>query len=197
MALTPKYERRNVLTGLAAMFLQSYNPTTPATLPPNTQVLGAQWLTPWFAVGASQEGLNFGFSRESSDITIEEQPTPVDVRTSSLAFNASLTLAEDTLETMRIAYGGGVTTVVAATGSTHGYEDLQISDEMEDFSFGFEGENQYGLARRVVIPVVKSVGEIETTYRRAESQRLYAVSFRSLVPLKDVKIRNITSLPTA
>ena len=81
MALTPKYERRNVLTGLAAMYLQSYDPDENVGLPPNSQVLGAQWLTPWFATGATQEGLNFGFSRESSDITIEEQPTPVDIRT--------------------------------------------------------------------------------------------------------------------
>lgn len=201
MALTPTYERRNVLTGLAAMWLKTVSATVPAVLPPNTVALGGDWTSvangSWTAMGATQEGLNFGFARESSDITIEEQPNPVDVRTSSLAFNASVTLAEDTLQTMRIAYGGGTITTVAATASTHGYEDLQISDEMEDFAFGFEGENQFKLPRRCVIPVVKSVGEIETTYRRAEEQRLYAVSFRSLVPLKDCKIRNITANPTA
>lgn len=192
MALTPSYERRNVLTGLAAMFLQTANPAVPATLPADTVVLGGAWSNPWTPVGASQEGLTFGFSRDSSDITIEEQPNPVDVRTSSLAFNADVTLSEDTLQTMRIAYGGGTITTVAGSATEFGYEELTISDEMEDFAFGFEGENQHKLPRRVLIPVVKSVGDIETGYRRAEEQRLYAVSFRSLVPLKDVKIRNLT-----
>lgn len=196
MALTPTYERRNVLTGLAAMFLQVADPDEPAALPANTLELGQVWTTPWTPLGASQEGLSFGFSRDSSDITIEEQPNPVDVRTSSLAFNANVTLAEDTLETMRIAYGGGTITTVSASTTEYGYQELEISDEMEDFAFGFEGENQHGLARRVVIPVVKSVGDIETGYRRAEEQRLYAVSFRSLVPLKDVKIRNMTPKTT-
>ena len=196
MALTPSYERRNVLTGLAAMFLQSVNPVTPAALPLDTVVLGATWTAPWLPLGATQEGLSFGFSRDSSDINIEEQPNPVDVRTSSLAFNADVTLSEDTLETMRIAYGGGTITTVSGTASVFGYQVLEISDEMEDFAFGFEGENQHKLPRRVLIPVVKSVGDIETGYRRAEEQRLYSVSFRSLVPLKDVKIRNITPKTT-
>jgi len=193
MALTPTYERRNVLTGLAAMYLQSYSPSGDAPeLPDGTVLLGGTWAAPWFPLGATQEGLNFGFARESSDITIEEQPNPVDVRTSSLAFNATVTLSEDTLQTMKVAYGGGTITTTAATTTAFGYESLKISDEMEDFSFAFEGENQFKLARRVLIPVVKSVGEIETTYRRAEEQRLYAVSFRSLVPLKDCEIINYT-----
>lgn len=194
MALTPTYERRNVLTGLASMYLQSADPDEPATLPPNTLVLGGSWPEPWTPLGATTEGLDFGFSRDSNDITIEEQPNPVDVRTSSLAFNADVTLSEDTLETMRIAYGGGTITTVAGDAETLGYQELEISDEMEDFAFGFEGENQHNLPRRVLIPVVKSVGDIETNYRRAEEQRSYAVSFRSLVPLKDVKILNLTPM---
>jgi hypothetical protein len=196
MALTPTYDRRNVLTGMAAMFLKTVDPEEPAELPPNTLALGAAWPTPWSPPGATTEGLTFGFSRDSNDITIEEQPSPVDTRTNGLEFTMDCTLSEDTIETMRIAYGGGIVTTVAATTTLHGYQDLKISSEMEDFAFGFEGENQFGLARRVVVPVVKSVGDIQTAYRRADSQRAYEVSFKSLVSLDDVLIRNITALPT-
>lgn len=196
MALTPSYDRRNVLTGLAAMFLKSADPNVPATLPPNTLPLGDPWPTDWTPPGATTEGLTFGFSRDSNDIVIEEQPNPVDTRTNGLEFTMDVTLSEDTIETMRIAYGGGVVTTVAATATAHGYQDFRIADEMEDFAFGFEGENQFNLPRRVVVPVVKSVGDIQTAYRRADSQRSYEVSFKSLVALKDVKIRNITTLPT-
>lgn len=196
MALTPTYDRRNVLTGLASMYLKNVNPAVAATIPANSLALGAAWPTPWTPPGATTEGLTFGFSRDSNDITIEEQPSPVDTRTNGLSFTADVTLSEDTIPTMRIAYGGGTVTAVAATATEHGYEDLQISDEMEDFAFGFEGENQFQKPRRVCVPVVKSVGDIQTAYRRADSQRSYEVSFKSLVALKDVKIRNIVSNPT-
>lgn len=196
MALTPTYDRRNVLTGLASMFLKAADPEEPATIPPNTLALGGVWDTPWTPPGATTEGLTFGFSRDSNDISIEEQPSPVDTRTNGLSFTADVTLSEDTIQTMRIAYGGGTVDAVAATTTEFGYEDLEISDEMEDFAFGFEGENQFNLPRRVCIPVVKSVGDIQTAYRRADSQRSYEVSFKSLVALKDVKIRNITAAPT-
>lgn len=196
--LTPAYDRRNVLTGMAAMFLKSADPENPATLPPNDLALGSPWPEEddWTPPGATTEGLTFGFSRDSNDIVIEEQPNPVDTRTNGLEFTMDVTLSEDTIETMRIAYGGGIVTTVAATADEHGYQDLRIADEMEDFAFGFEGENQFQLPRRVVVPVVKSVGDIQTAYRRADSQRSYEVSFKSLVALKDIHIRNITSKPT-
>lgn len=198
----PSYDRRNVLTGLASMYAQpaalpdADEEDIPA-VPPNTLAHGAVWNTQeWVPLGASQEGLNFGFTRETNDIMIEEQPNPVDRRTESLQFTASVTLAEDTFETMRLAYGGGTIVDVPATATLHGYQELQVSDEMEDFAFGFEGQNQWKKARRVCIPVCKSAGEIETTYRRSEEQRLYAVSFISLVPLSQCTFRNITSDPT-
>jgi hypothetical protein len=179
------------------MYAQPVDPDTPAEIPPDTLAHGAVWThQDWVPLGASQEGLNFGFTRETNDIMIEEQPNPVDRRTESLQFTASVTLAEDTFETMRIAYGGGTIVDVPATASAHGYQELQVSDEMEDFAFGFEGQNQWKKARRVCIPVCKSAGEIETTYRRSEEQRLYAVSFISLVPLSDCTFRNITADPT-
>lgn len=196
MAFTPAYDRRNVLTGLAAMFLKTVDPDEPAVLPENTLELGEPWEDPWSPPGATTEGLTFGFSRDANDIMIEEQPSPVDTRTNSLEFTMDCTLSEDTIETMRLAYGGGIVDTHAATTTLHGYQDLQISDEMEDFAFGFEGENQFKLPRRVVVPVVKSVGDIQTAYRRADSQRSYEVSFKSLVALADVKIRNITAVPT-
>lgn len=194
--LTPAYDRRNVLTGQAALYLKSADPDEAAVLPENSLPLGAPWEGDWTPPGATTEGLTFGFSRDSNDIVIEEQPNPVDTRTNGLEFTMDVTLSEDTIETMRVAYGGGIITTVAATASEHGYQDLRIADEMEDFAFGFEGENQFQLPRRVVVPVVKSVGDIQTAYRRADSQRSYEVSFKSLVALKDVHIRNITQAPT-
>jgi hypothetical protein len=38
------------------------------------------------------------------------------------------------------------------------------------------------------------VAEVETSYRRAETQRLYAVSFRMVNPLSELIIKEMTAL---
>lgn len=195
--LTPSYERKNVLTGMASMYMKPADPLSPAVLPLDTLALGAVWPGDWKGVGATMDGLNFQFQRQKSAIHIEEQPNEVDSRTKDLKFQMQVDFSEDTLQTMRIAYGGGTIATVAAGASTYGYSQLVISDEMEDLAFGFEGQNQFGLARRCVIPIVKSVGNIKTQYRRAAKQRIYSVNLESVVPLSQCPIRDINALPTS
>lgn len=195
--LVPVYERRNVLTGMAQCYMKPVDPTTAAVIPADTIDLGEAWPSPWAAIGATQDGLQFGFQRQKQDIMIEEQVNPVDTRTKSLRFEMQLDFSEDTLATMRIAYGGGNITTAVAGATTYGYSELVIADEMEDYAFGFEGQNQFGLPRRCVVPVVKSVGNIKTKYRRAAQQRLYSVTLESLTPLSTVKIRDLTAVPTS
>lgn len=197
--LTPAYDRRNVLTGQAACFMKQADDDVPAVLPADTLALGTAWPTAddWAPIGATLDGLNFGFQRSKQDIHIEEQPNPVDTRTKDLKFQMQLDFSEDTLATMRIAYGGGNITTAVATSTLYGYSELIISDEMEDFAFGFEGQNQFRMARRCVVPIVKSVGNIKTQYRRAHQQRIYSVQLESLVPLAQCPIRDITAAPHA
>lgn len=196
-AFIPAYERKNVLVGMARMFLAPYSNETPETLPEDTVVLNGAWAGNWAPIGATQEGVTVGFTRETEDISIEEQSTPVDTKTSSIAFNISTVLSEDTLQTMKWAYGGGEIVTTAATASTPGVQELVISSELEHLTLGFEGVNKFGFWRRVLIPDVLSVGEIETNYRRSAEQRLYSVSFRSVVPIEDVVIREMTAPATA
>jgi hypothetical protein len=194
-AFIPSYNRANVLVGLARCFTQPYDPETPAVLPADTVVLGGTWTSPWVAVGATQEGLTFSASRDTQDIMIEEQPNPVDKRQTSASYTMGLTLSEDTIDTMVLAYGG-TKTVVAAGTTTPGITSLQMSSELSYFAFAFEGRAPSGFWRRVLVPIVVSIGETETSYRRAEEQRLYEVSFESLVRPEDVIIREMTAEPT-
>ena len=113
-ALTPSYQRSNVLTGMASMYTKPADPASVATIPPDTLALGAMWPGNWVAVGATFDGLNFQFQRTKSAIHIEEQPNEVDSRTKDLKFSMHVDFSEDTLQTMLIAYGGGAITTVAA-----------------------------------------------------------------------------------
>lgn len=189
-ALVPQYDGTKVLTGMASVYLAPYNPTTPVSLPADTVALGTAWTSPWVPIGATMEGVSFQYSRETEQISIEEQMTPVDERTSSLTFTVEVELAQDTLQTMKWAYGGGTITTTAAATGTPGTSTLQISDEMEDLVLGLEGQNDKGFWRRILIPRVKSVADVTTNYRRSNSPRTYAVSLRSLVAPSAVTIKN-------
>lgn len=188
--LVPQYNAANVLTGMAALRLAPYDPTTPAELPANTVALGGTWSSPWVAAGATMEGVSFQYSRDTDEIVIEEQMTAVDERTKSLSFTVEVELAEDTLQTMRWAYGGGTITTTAAAAGTPGTSQLVIADEMEDLAIGLEGQNEAGLWRRILIPRVKSRADVKTAYRRSNAPRTYAVSLRSLVAPSEVVIIN-------
>lgn len=194
----PRYDRKNVLRGLAALWIRPYDPT--ATLVSNQLVLGGDWGDPtlgnplWKPNGATESGVTMRFTRETTDITIEEQVNPVDVATNTLDPRIEATLAEDTLNTMLTAYGGGTIATVAPGSGTVGTQELTISEELTHLSLGMEGVNNKGFWRRVLFHDVLSVAEVETSYRRAETQRLYAVSFRLVSPLSLLKVREMNLL---
>lgn len=200
MAFIPRYTRKFITRGQAALWVASYNATAPVTLPAHTLALGGDWsvaIPAWKPIGATEAGVTMRFTRETTDISIEEQANPVDVAVNTLDPRIEVTLSEDSLETMRIAYGGGTITTVAPASGVQGYRELKVTQDLEHLTLGLEAENSDGRARRVLFADVLSVAEVETSYRRAETQRLYACSFRLISPIEDLVIRdyNLAALP--
>ena len=199
----PRYDRKNILRGMAALWVAPYSATSPVELPADDLALGGDWADAtdgdplWKPVGATESGVTMRFTRETTDISIEEQVNPVDVATNTLDPRIECTLAEDTISTMLLAYGGGDVDVTAAGAGQPGISELTISDEIAHLTLGMEGVNNKGFWRRVIFPDVLSVAEVETSYRRAETQRLYAVSFRLVAPLNTMKIREMTAVATS
>lgn len=199
----PRYDRKNILRGMAALWFAPYDATDPIALPSNELALGGDWANVttgdalWKPVGATESGVTMRFTRETTDISIEEQVNPVDVATNTLDPRVECTLAEDTIATMTLAYGGGTVVTVAPTSTTVGTSELTIAEEVQHLTLGMEGVNNKGFWRRVLFQDVLSVAEVETSYRRAETQRLYAVSFRLVSPISQLKIREMTLAHTA
>lgn len=191
--MIPRYVRKNVIYGTAAIWTRPQSDL--ATLPSNALALGGDWAVPatgdasWTPIGASEAGATMRFSRSTNDITIEEQMNAVDVTTTALDPRLEITLAEDTLETMRIAYGGGTITTVAPQTGVPGTRELTIAEDIEHLTIGLEGMNTKLQWRRVLWLDVLSVADVETSYRRAEGARLYACSFRLVSPISALKIR--------
>lgn len=185
----PPYNNNNINVGVASMYVQPYNIAAPPALPADAVALGTTWSAPWTSLGASDSGLQFAFSRKTNNITIEEQVVQVDVATTGLTFEMNVTLAEDTLAVMQLAYGGGTITTTAAASGVPGTRTLSIATDMTTFSFGFEVRQENGFWRRYLVPKVKSVGNIKTIFSRAKDKRMYAVSFQSLVAPEQVTVR--------
>lgn len=191
VAIAPEYHREKVLVGQAAIRLFPIDPTAvqqPA-LPVDSVPINAAWPTGWVPIGATQEGVTLAFSRSTEDIMVEESEVAVDVRTTEVKMAVNATLSEDTFDSMRVAFGGGTITSTPATTTLPGMQKLVISNELEQFALGLEGRNEFGLFRRILIPIVLSVADAEAQFRRAAAPRRWNVSFRSLVPIEDCDIR--------
>jgi hypothetical protein len=188
-SFTPTYQRKRIMAGQVQVRLAPYNETTPATLPADTVELGGTWPTtpqPWTVIGATQEGVSLVFRRSTQNLTIEEQMTPVSVETTEVDVRVEAVLAEDTFETMKVAFGGGTISTQAAASGTIGKKTLVLASDLDHLALAFEGRNTFGFFRRMLVPDVVSVADIEQVNRRAASLRLYKVSFMSLVALEDM-----------
>jgi hypothetical protein len=189
----PTVNTANVLTGPCKAYTQVYNSSVPPVTPLDSLALGAAWLAPWTPIGATEAGVTLSFKRSTDKITIDEQVTPVDMRTKEVTFSLDIELSEDTIAAMLLAYGGGGITTVPASSGVRGTQTLSIATDMTYFAFGFEGVNAYGFWRRVIVPITVSVGSAKTTYQRSKKQRTYATSFESLVAPESVVIREMTA----
>lgn len=193
VSYTPTYDRTKVMPGLAALYLAPYVPGSPAVLPADTVALGGAWPSVpqvWTPIGATEEGVTMAVRRNTNDITIEEQPTPVSVETTDMDVRFEVTLSEDTLTKMKIAFGGGVVTATAAASGVIGKEELVIASDLDHLALGFECKNYAGFFRRILIPDIVSVADVETMFRRAANARRYKASFRCLVAPEQITFRD-------
>lgn len=189
----------NVVAGYAVAFTAPVGTAFPAQDIPANQGVGGvltDWSAPWVNIGATQEGVTFGVVENSNDIPIEEQSTPALVTITSMDISVAVVLSEDTLETLKLAYGGGtITTTAAATGQI-GKKVLALADPssgVSQLALGFDAPNKQGFYRRVQIPRVLAVANVQTAYRRAADSRRYAVTFRAISPPNQISVIDKTA----
>lgn len=184
-------DKRNILVGEVALFYAPVDTPQPADTVPLFEGWGADWVHP----GYTEEGVTNNFERETQAHNVEEDPLPAFYATTTATFTIGTSFAENTLENMRVAHGGGVINVQTnATTNAVEKRTLVLSAELEELAVGFEGRAPSGQMRRIIIPRVVSVGSVETANRRAESKRLLPVEFQSLCQLNEIYIAD-TPIP--
>jgi hypothetical protein len=186
----------NVVVGLAAVWIQPWIDGSPASLPADSLAYGGTWTGPWAHLGATDQGWKLKIATKTADITIEEQSTPVDILADGKTLTVSGSLAEDTLQHMLWAYGGGTLTTVAAGVGQVGKQTLSLQDKLEKWAVGLETVNKYGYYRRFLIPKMVIASDVETAYRRAAEKRMYSFEANSICPIEDVEIVDMTAVAT-
>lgn len=179
----------NVLVGLA----QVYTAPSATAFPDDDD---ATWASPWTHIGATEEGVTFVFTQNTNDIRIEEQSTPVLVPVDTSDIQVQAALSEDTLETMKLAYGGGTIATVAPGVGQIGKKTLTLASSLTRLTLGLEGINPAGFYRRIQVPAILSVANVTSVYRRAANARRYGVSFRAVCPPEDIDIIDKTAVAT-
>lgn len=179
----------NVLVGQATGYTAPANTARPL----DTLAEGATWLSPWVYWGGTEEGVQLLVGSETGEVRIEEQATPVLIPKTATNVRVRVTLSEDTLETMKLAYGGGTIATVAAASGQPGKKTLTLSDSLDQLALGFEGLNKDGFWRRLYIPKVLSVADVETVYRRAANNRAYLCEFRAICAPSEIRIDDKTA----
>lgn len=186
----PSIVTTNVLVGTANLFTAPSGTAAVA----DTIVAGDTWGSPWTYIGATEEGVTVAYNTTTGNITVEEQATPVLVVTTEVGFELRFALSEDTVESMKLAYGAGgsIATISGATGIA-AKKRLTLSSSLTKLACGFEGVNAAGFPRRVYVPAVLSVGDVETRYRRAANNRAYPTVLRAICDPSLIKIDDWTA----
>lgn len=186
----------NVLVGEAQLYVAPYGSGGEPLPNMDTVLLGTPWGGNWVAMGGTMQGVKFSKNPKTVDIRIEEQSPPVNVLIDTQDISVMTSLSEDTIANMKVAYGGGIITTVAAASGVVGKSKLVLSDTLDKLSIGFEGQDSAGFYRRVYIPKVISAAQVDTEYRRAAQQRLYPTTFRAICAVNLIQIVEMTAAAT-
>lgn len=194
------YNADNVVVGHAMLMITpwvkgSVEPlvadSTPLFAPDN-----AAW-TDWVSAGATNEGFKVNVETSTTQITIEEQSTPVGETVESKAIGIEAVLAESTMESMRYSWGGSDITVTAAGAGQPGKKVMTLTDDIRYYTVCLETRNFNGLARRLYVPKVSITGSGEVSFRRAADKQMFPVRAASLCKPSEIQVVDITAPATS
>lgn len=157
----------------------------------------ALWVSPWTAIGATHEGFKINVDVSTTTVNIEEQSLPIAEQVESKGFNVEAALAEDTLESMRLSWGGSAISVTAPGAGQPGKRTMSLTDDLTYYTFALEMRNKYGFARRIYIPKASVSGSGDTAFRRAADKRTYPLRITSICLPSEIQIVEFTAVPTA
>lgn len=181
------YDPQNVVVGLAV----GYYAELGTALPANTVGFAGDWGTGWTNPGGTEEGWRLTGDSSTQSHNIEEQPNPVLQTLESRTLGIAASLAEDTLQSLRLAFGGGTIT----TDATSQVKTFTLSDGIDEFMVGLDMQTVGGVTRRIIIPRASGSGSVDVAFRRSSAKRLWPVQFQALCKPSEIIIKDIPVTP--
>lgn len=187
--MPPVKDLTQVLVGVAYLYVApgSTNPVA------DTVAFGAQFPTPWKYVGSTDEGVQQGFDRDLTFHRVEEQSSPARVTINSSTISISTSLAEHTIENLKLALGSGTMTTVAPATGVVGKKTLTLSEDLDELAVTLEGKNAAGFWRRYYVPRVLSVASVEIANRRSEAKKLLPVTLQAICDINQIRVDDMTA----
>ncbi len=177
------YDPQNVVVGLAVGYWAEVGETPPADTVEFDGAWGGNWTNP----GGTEEGWRLTGDASTQSHNIEEQPNPVLQTLESRTLGFAASLAEDTLESLRLAFGGGTITTDGVTG----VKSFTLSSGIEEFAVGLDMKTVGGVTRRIIIPRASGTGSVDVAFRRSSAKRLWPVQFTALCKPEDIIVKDI------
>jgi hypothetical protein len=192
----PAYNVNNVLYGTGILFTAIVGTAMPSDQ--NLGVASAWTGLGWGYIGATTDGVRVTFNPHTTNIMIEEQPTPVGVAVQTADLTVTSNLSEETLTNVNLAWGNAGTVAVTAPGAGQpGKSVLTLSTNFAQVAAVVIGKNQLGFARVLFIPQLVSAGQVQTDYRRAASQRIYPLTLNAVCPYNQITWTDLTAIATS
>jgi hypothetical protein len=194
--VAPSYDTTQVLYGVAYLFTAPYGTSTPSldNLGDSTQWAASSWVYN----GATDQGVQNSFTPNMSLIQIEETPIPVASLVSTATFQITLSLSEENLVNINLAYGGGGTIQTFTSGAGQpAMGQLNLSHNFATLACAILGQNNLGYPRVYYVPKIQSAGTVTTNFRRAANARLYPITLNALCDLSQIVIYDITGNATS
>lgn len=194
------YDPNNVAVGEAYAYLIPWDKDAVAPLiDDNTELFDpAAWEAEgWIAAGATHEGFKINLDTSTTTITIEEQSSPVAERIESKGLIVEAALAEDTLQSIQLSWGGGTIATQAAGAGQVGTKKMSLTDIITYWTVALETMNVNGMARRFYVPKVSVTGSGETSFRRAADKRTYPLRMASICKPTEIQIVDIVAPATS
>lgn len=143
------------------------------------------WGADWTPFGYSEDGVETEKNTDTDDIKASESVTPLGTLVTGVNFIVRISVIESTLEFMKVAFGGGSLSTVAAGAGQIGRKTLKLGTSLDRYAIGFEVENELGFWTRMYVPRVQSVATVGTAYK-LNGIRAYPIEFRAICKPEEV-----------
>ncbi|HWR36371.1 MAG TPA: hypothetical protein VN622_10930 [Clostridia bacterium] len=129
------------------------------------------WPEAWENPGYTEDGLQMSYTPTIVEITVDEEPNPVDEILDKEKSTLSVKLAQNTFANMKLAISASKLTASPASATEVGTETLSVGGgTLDEVMVGFQGKNELGFWRVFIGYRAKAKANLQMSFKRNGKQ---------------------------